>query len=730
MKSGSSVGCCPREKSCPFRNFSFAVRGLKKCAIFQPEQPRFGEQLINNPLMVNISAYYRQHGLKIVALLLSAMHCVSLMAQPHCYTLSSDIPARYRYNSDSTYRALMAVRDPGLPEALQKDYAASLSYYHDRLLHSGEIYFNWVEIETYLNALVGKITGSIRSERQFKVFLLRNEDVNASAQDNGIIYINIGLLAEIETEADLVNILAHEISHALNADLKKMFMANARVNKTQKVKDILSLSHDNRIFEARADSFGFVTARDLNYDLSSSYHTYKKFESDYRWYKSQYAYQDPKWYIALDEMDANTAVKPDSLEKFLLSHPENARRLKALNSFIITRGNGTQKFSGNEAFFKSIKNKARLEQLYIEFTEAAYTTCLRNAFYYHLGDQNNTDYLYYITECLRRIILSEPANRRKGFLTEDSKEAVFEKNKGILHDVSFISLDTAFASAVKRDPVYGSTVLPFETYQQAYDYFYKRSAAAGVEELLLLNGLFELNRGKRDKGRESLESYVARPTANYTEFVNAVLSDELMTVLQGNKKDYVYVETPEYFVRDSKGVKYSYAESAAMVGQMQGILNSGYTGDQGFTTVFLRADSLAIVEYNLYDRLAMQLQQFKSVKEAEFFGHSKMSRNEEYWAAMQASDPQNTDVLKRSKNFFYLEPRYWTLFRDKQMHSFTRLKPYFYRHPLLGTVFYFELAYYDPVNGRYFYFDQAYAERLTAANVKKVFKRFFEQLNK
>lgn len=648
------------------------------------------------------------------------------MAQPHYYELRPDIPPEYNYNSDSLYKKLTGLKDIELSEKVQMDYAASLAYYHERMLHSGYIYFEWKELEDYVNSLVKKIATSIQSEKEFKVYLMRSEDVNASAQDNGIIYIYIGLLAEIKDEAALISVLAHEISHAIHSDTKKNFIAYSRQSKRRKIKDALSMSHENRKFEARADSLGFEVASGLNYDLTSSYHIYAKFESDYRWYKSQYSYQDPKWYIALDNVNGQEPIKADSLEKYLLDHPENSRRLTALNEFI-KKANGQNKFSGNEIFFNEMKYKARMEQLYIDFTEASYDNCLRNAFYYHLQDQNDKNYLYYITECLRRMILVNPDIKRRGFLTEDSKEELFEKNKGILHDVTFISLDTVFCATVKNDPVYGAVQKPFETYLQAYNYFYKKAKDNGGDDLLLTAGLFELNRNKKEKGLEYLKQYTSENPQKYQDFLTSVFSGSTLSDLQRNTNDYVYIETADYFVLENGSLKYNYLQSSKISDQLLTIFNN-FEPSKDYKVTLISADLLDITNYNLFDNLALQLKQFKPEKEADAYPIKNSAQDEDYWKAIEANDPLNPDLLKRNKNFFYYAPDYWNLFKDKQIHSFTHIRPYFYRHKLLGTLFYFEIEYFDPVNRKYFYFDQEYAERYTDLNLNKVFKRFSEKL--
>ena len=47
----------------------------------------------------------------------------------------------------------------------------------------------------------------------FSFTLLDSPDINAFALPGGLIYVNRGLLAYLDTEAELAGVLAHEIGH-------------------------------------------------------------------------------------------------------------------------------------------------------------------------------------------------------------------------------------------------------------------------------------------------------------------------------------------------------------------------------------------------------------------------------------------------------------------------------------------------------------------------------------
>jgi hypothetical protein len=661
-----------------------------------------------------------------IVLLILLFVTAKCFPQPHFYEFPSSIPGDYSFNVDSMLKAIH-LENKDLKEKDRKEYAEGLTYYHRDLLTAGQIYFNCHEMESYLNKLLDKIVAINNSKKKFRAFIVREEDVNASAVDNGIVYVNIGLLAKIKDEAALSVVIAHEVSHALNYDSKKIILQNQNQPGKTSIKDLLARSHGSRIFEARADSCGFRDATALGYDIKSSYNTFIGFESEYNWYKSQYSYQDPKWHVALDNLSGDNTVQPDSLDKFLSDHPDNFRRIALLNRFLAEK-NGTRSFIESESTFEKIKKLARLEVLYIDLQEGNYKDCLRNAFYYHLFDQNNPDLLYYISESLRRIILNEPDIKRKGFLTENSKEKKFENHKGILHDISYISLDTSLKRLLLNDTVYGRTKKPFETYLQAGNYFLKKALNAKSPGILLTAGLYEINRNKNEKGFAHLSLYAADSNALFKEFSQELITGNLVAAVRNNKNNYVYIKNTDYYKTNNGDAKFIYSESISATENMNAILISEFTGDKNSNYKILLSDSMTITDFQETDDLVTKLKSFKNQDEADNENRQNKFQSSDYWKNKEMQDPLDAEVLCRNKNFFLLEPASYDWFKQKQAKSITIIKPYVYSHPVLGLFFYLEISYFDPIHKKYLYFDQEYLKNYSKGAIKGVVKTFKKTL--
>ena len=84
---------------------------------------------------------------------------------------------------------------------------------HQKLIDSVGIYDD-PELAEYINRLGQRLVAhSSMPDATFTFTVLDSPDINAFALPGGFIYVNRGLLAYLESEAELAGVLAHEIGH-------------------------------------------------------------------------------------------------------------------------------------------------------------------------------------------------------------------------------------------------------------------------------------------------------------------------------------------------------------------------------------------------------------------------------------------------------------------------------------------------------------------------------------
>jgi hypothetical protein len=669
-----------------------------------------------------------KYSIKILILL---SLCLSFKAQNHPYVLIDSIPSTYNYDLTKEYEAISnTITDKELNSRDKVNYIQNIIYYHNYLLKSGAIYFNWTFIENYINTLTDNILKENNIDKSFKVALLRHSDFNASALDNGIIYVNIGMLATITDEAALVAILGHEISHAVNNDLKKTFVIKNNLKDANTIAaNLIIQSHGSREFELRADNEGFKYATKLNYNLLSSKESFIKMQSEYKWYTNQYSYNDPKWYVPLDNYNKDKNINADSLSELLLDHPNNDVRIKNLMEVIKT-SNGTQNFKMGKSIFDSIQKMAKLEQLFIDLEECDYKTCIKNSFLYYYGDKTNTDYLYYLCESLRRLIYCNPEIRNKGFLTEDCKASVFENNKGILHDVSYITYDSLLFNSIKADVTIKPNNKIFETYQQAYNYYSKllKNNFKTKDELVTL-ALQAYSAKNFSECKNYINQLNSSTTKKNIDIINYISDSTSNAQLKTNSVDFIVTEEAQCYTKQGKNFIYNYKVSEKMGNIFNECLINNFDLGFGDKQKFTFKAHLITKKYHFYTNLFTTLKKLKPKEEVDndILG-SKTIFDENYWKHKESQEPSSNEVLARQKNLFILEPAFLDEFKNKNIKAIITINPIFYKHPLFGMYYLLEIAYYDPINKKYYYSNQQVLEKFNKLKLKNKLKKTAEKI--
>ena len=113
-----------------------------------------------------------------------------------------------------------------------------------------------VAAEDFLNG-IGKrlLDGEATPERVvFKFRILRDPMVNAFALPNGSIYVNTGLIAAMENEAELAAVMAHEITHVTN---RHTYFLNRDIRKKAVTMDVIVAAAAGASFVPLGTAFGY-----------------------------------------------------------------------------------------------------------------------------------------------------------------------------------------------------------------------------------------------------------------------------------------------------------------------------------------------------------------------------------------------------------------------------------------------------------------------------------------
>jgi Zn-dependent protease with chaperone function len=159
---------------------------------------------------------------------------------------------------------------------LEKQFQLQNNFAIDRLLLSGDVVYNDPIAEYITKVAQEVLKEDISTFKKLRFYTVKSPAVNAYTTNGGIIFINVGLLAQLENEAQLAFILCHEIVH-----FKKKHNINSykESKKIDQNKDYLYRDRDDKVvakcayskeLETEADIEGFKMFKDSKYKMAST----------------------------------------------------------------------------------------------------------------------------------------------------------------------------------------------------------------------------------------------------------------------------------------------------------------------------------------------------------------------------------------------------------------------------------------------------------------------------
>ena len=156
------------------------------------------------------------------------------------------------------------------------------------------------ELEGYMNSVAARLHPPDPSFKiPFRIVVLKNYYLNAFAYPNGVIYVHTGILAQMENEAQLATLLAHEMTHCTHRhtaqefrDLKNKATFNAAfqvflggfgwglAGLLGQVGTIASVQGYSREMENEADTEGFKLMVKAGYDPAEAVRIFEILKKD------------------------------------------------------------------------------------------------------------------------------------------------------------------------------------------------------------------------------------------------------------------------------------------------------------------------------------------------------------------------------------------------------------------------------------------------------------------
>jgi len=396
------------------------------------------------------------------------------------YQFPEQIPLSYQISFEPELAKMPYYESSKLKK---KDYAYFTRSIVENKIHQikeGEVYLDWIEVELYVKRLLNRLLpDSLKTEKEIKVYIRRDPTANAYSSYDASIYINVGLLADIKSEAALAFVLSHELAHYIGHHQLcnyQLFKENHK-NEEKKLKKLV---HNNKLLELEADKVAAKMIKEAGFNIEDAFSVFDLIYTSKNLFKKE---------------------RIDNITQFV--HQNNIE---------FDESNGSK--------FEKITQLAKYEKVHLLLNHFKYNQCLNQALQYYVGDSSLHFLPFYIAESARRHLLIHPADIEQPVMTFDNSEEVYaddlkssEKNtyKNVLdyfYKAQFLTdiPDLVFSKALYyfqlSDTVVGKTLLD--------EYINQKASKKYIELAKYFNSGFERDQSNYKKSAiiiKNIQSY-------------------------------------------------------------------------------------------------------------------------------------------------------------------------------------------------------------------------------
>ncbi|MCQ2276661.1 MAG: M48 family metalloprotease [Bacteroidales bacterium] len=265
------------------------------------------------------------------------------------------------------------------------------------LIMEGKILYG-TKLNDYVNTVIDNLLKDdavLRSK--IHAYIVKSPEVNACATKNGLVLVNLGLLAQVSNESELAFVLAHEISHFAEKHADSPTGKKDTLRERDMLKYYVKYQNRSREQETAADRIAltrFFANSGYSYQAMMSVFDVLQY-SDLPFDEVPFPkdmvetsfYQFPSNYYL-----ANVAPisNRDNMVDTLFTHPNIAKRRMAANAIIAGKSDdGRSAFLQPEELFNEVRELARFECLNYYLTEHQYDQAFYNAYVLRRAHPNN-----------------------------------------------------------------------------------------------------------------------------------------------------------------------------------------------------------------------------------------------------------------------------------------------------------------------------------------------------
>ena len=411
---------------------------------------------------------------------------------------------------------------------LENEFAINSNFGIDEILFSGKVLYG-DPLSVYVNKVADKVLEqNPKLRKDLRFYILKSYSVNAFSTNQGIIFITVGLVSQLENEAQLAYILCHEIAHytqkhSLESYKRKNDVLEGKgkfkvLDFDERIQEIYSYSKDNE-FEADVEGVKMFLKTPYNKQaaLSSfdmllfSYLPYDEIEWSIKELQDS-SYKFPINYAPKKGKEISADEAEDDDES---THPNIRKRKIKVEAILEDEDKKGALYLLGEDYFKSIQQQARIELFYILFNHAQY----KKAYYLSYLYRNIYHDSAFSTLITAYSIYAKAKKAQKvSNSNEDSKNEEFKQtDEGAYYNVSY------FFDKLNADEL---TILSIRETWKAYQNNKKDSFSKKLFEMAC-DDLFKNSTFSLSKFKEQIDTIAKIDTSSITNTTGLSKVDKL-----------------------------------------------------------------------------------------------------------------------------------------------------------------------------------------------------------
>ncbi|MFY0674219.1 MAG: M48 family metalloprotease [Bacteroidia bacterium] len=390
-------------------------------------------------------------------------------------------------------------------------------------------------MEEFLQGIVNKIIKANNIDFDCKVVLVKAQSCNAFAMHGNELFINIGLLANVESLSQLSFVIAHELGHLLIQDpiksFEKSIILRKRKFKKNRLGILLTNAEYSKFQEERADSFAIYAIEKaglLDPSVSNLFAYVIAIDSIYSKADNR---NIPKVKIVQNK-GKDTTIRP--IDKLLSSHPESFKRLRFVDSILKNEFKISKPITYSEPFAEFHKI-AQYELLHLLIADCNFEKCIDKAFRFYLTNDSDPSFIYYLLEALRRQMYVDKDFENDIFLSSfyasymAESESIFQNLQLLVPGINSSS------DLVSNEYLKNYIILNDSNSHKTNGNFYGEMAhlaiSKGITEASLSLGLHEYTKGKK----VTLKSYSKLKTGHSKDYAKRVIRNDIHNSREAKK---------------------------------------------------------------------------------------------------------------------------------------------------------------------------------------------------